>query len=408
MSLRLDDIRILDFSWAMAGPQATRLLADLGADVIRVETADHPDLARTAFGPHPHGREGYGLDSSGYFNHFNRNKRSISLNMAHPQGPGIAEELIGQSDVVIENFSAGVLAKWGLTFERMRELRGDIIYVSMAGPGHRGPYRDHRTFGPTVQALSGLTYLSGFPDREPAGWGFSYMDHSGGYAAATAILMALYRRDATGDGEWVDLSQIEAAITLTGTSLLDFQVNGRPSRRLGNRSGHPVAAPHGIYRCADEDELDRWVAIACYTDDQWSAFAELAGLPTEGLGTVLQRLERHDELDKLIEEWTRPRLAHDVQRELQRAGVPAGAVQNNRDLLEHDEQLARRGMYPEITHPLLGTYPTDGNPIRLSRTSPEIRSAAPLFGEHTDGVLAELLGYGEERIAELREAGVLQ
>jgi crotonobetainyl-CoA:carnitine CoA-transferase CaiB-like acyl-CoA transferase len=385
--LPLADIRVLDFTWAMAGPQATRLLADFGADVVKVESSEHLDLARTAFGPHPHGPDAFGPDSSGYFNHFNRNKRSITLNLKHPGALAVALDLVRASDVVIENFSAGVLEGFGLSFERMREARPDVIYVSMAGPGHRGPYRDHRTFGPTVQALSGLTHLSGFPDREPAGWGFSYMDHSAGYAAATAVLMALYRRDRTGDGERVDLSQIEAAIALTGPAVLDSQVNRRPSGRIGNTD--PGAHPHGIYRCADEDGLDRWIAIACYTDAQRAALASIVGL---------------DE----IEQWTRPQLAHDVMRTLQAAGVPAGVVQNNQDLAERDDQLAHRGLYPKVMHARLGTYQTDGLPVVLSQTPGGVRTGAPLLGEHTDDVLRSVLGYDDERIARLRDAGALR
>ncbi|HEY8489404.1 MAG TPA: CoA transferase [Dehalococcoidia bacterium] len=409
--LPLEGIRILDFSWAMAGPQATRLLADFGAEVIRLESAARPDLARTSFGPHPHGQGAFGLDSSGYFNHFNRNKRSVALNMQRPEAAGVFRDLLRVSDVVIENYSAGVLARWGWTYERMREVRPDLIYVSMAGPGHRGPYSGYRTFGPTVQALSGLTYLSGFPDQPPAGWGFSYMDHTGGYVAAIAVLMALWQRRETGCGEYVDLSQIEAAITLTGPAILDYQVNGRPSAPEGNRSRHPSAAPHGIYRCADEDGRDRWVAIACYTEEQWEALAAAMGAPAwtaeERFASLLARLEHQDALDRLLEAWTRPQRAHDVMHALQRAGVPAGAVQHHGDLTARDAQLAHRGLFPTIEHPKLGTYRTDGLPVRLSATPGTIRRHAPLFGEHTDEVLRDLLGYSEERIAALREAGVL-
>lgn len=404
--LPLEGVRILDFTWAMAGPQATRLLADLGADVLKVESIERLDLARSAFGPFPHGREAFGPNSSGYFNHFNRNKRSIALNMATAEAREVVAELVPHCDAVIENFSAGVLEAWGFGYERLRELRPDVVYVSMAGPGHRGPYSDQRTFGPTVQALSGLTHLSGFPDAEPAGWGFSYMDHSGGYAAATAVLIALWQRTRTGRGEHVDLSQIEAAVTLTGTAILDYQVNGRRSSRTGNRSAHPAVAPHGIYRCADEDELDRWVAVACYTDEQWDALARELGV--DGHSSVLERLAAQDELDRIIEAWTRPQLAHDVQRRLQRVGVPAAAVQNNRDLIERDEQAAHRGTYPAITHSLLGTYRTDDLPIRLSDTPGGIRHAAPLLGQDTDEVLMKLLGCTPERIAELRAAGALR
>ena len=410
--LPLEGVRVLDFGWAMAAPQATRLLADFGAEVLKIESKARPDLARTAFGPHPHGREAFGLDSSGYFNHFNRNKKSITLNMVRPEASEVFADLLRVSDVVIENFSAGVLENWGWPYERMKELKPDIIYVSMAGFGHRGPDSAYRTFGPTVQALSGLTHLSGFPDQEPAGWGFSYMDHTGGYAAAIAVLIALYQRGQTGCGEYIDLSQIEAAIALTGPAILEYQVRGRSSERQGNRSEHPAAAPHGIYRCQDEYEgRDRWVAIACYTEEQWQALVGAMGSPTWAaaaeLAGLAARVGRQDELDRQVEEWTRPRLAHDVMHLLQRVGVPAGVVQNHKDLAERDEQLAHRRLFSSVQHPKLGEYLIDGLPMKLSETPGGVRSPAPLWGEHTEQVLREVLGYDEARIAALQEGEAL-
>ena len=410
-ALPLERIRVLDFSWAMAGPQASRLLADLGADVIRLESAAHPDLSRTTFGPHPHGQGAHGFDSSGYFNHFNRNKKSVTLNMQRDEARTVFRELLCTADVVLENFSAGVLTRWGWPFSRMREVRPDVVYVSMAGPGHRGPYAGHRTFGPTVQALSGLTYLSGFPGMQPAGWGFSYMDHTGGYVAAIAILIALYQRARTGRGEHVDLSQIEAAITLTGTAILDYQVNGRGSVPRGNRSQHPAAAPHGVYRCADEDGRDRWIAIACYTDEQWDALVDAMGRPAWSTAASLAglpgRFVSQDAIDRALDGWTRSQGAQELMHRLQRAGVPAGVVQNHRDLTREDAQLERRGIFPHVHHELLGDYQTDGLPVRMSRTPGGVRTRAPLWGEHTDGVLSEMLGYGGGQIETLRGQEVL-
>lgn len=413
MTLPLEDIRVLDFGWAMAGPQCTRLLADFGADVIKIESAERPDLARTSFGPHPFGPDAFGLDSSGYFNNFNRNKKSLNLNMQHPGAKDVFRDLLAVADVVVENYSAGVLARWGWTYEAMQAVKPAIIYVSMAGPGHRGPYSSYRTFGPTVQALSGLTYLSGYPGERPAGWGFSYMDHTGGYLAAIAVLMAVYQRKHHGRGECVDLSQIEGAITLTGTAVLDYQVNGRESAPVGNRSGHPAAAPHGIYRCQDEYEgRDRWLAMACYTDDQWQALTTAVGSPgwtTDArFASITARLDHQDELDAAVEEWTRPRLAHEAMVLLQRAGVPAGVVQNHKDLTELDPQLAHRGMFPSVAHPLLGEYLFDGLPINLAETPGGIRRHGPLFGEHTVPILRDLLGYPESRVEDLTAAGVLR
>jgi len=411
--LPLQDVRVLDFGWAMAGPQCTRLLADFGAEVIKIESEERPDLGRVSFGPHPFGQDAFGFDSSGYFNNFNRNKKSLNLNMQRPEASGVFRDLLAVSDVVVENYSAGVLEKWGWTYEMMKAVKSDIIYVSMAGPGHSGPYRDYRTFGPTVQALSGLTYLSGFPGERPAGWGFSYMDHTGGYHAAIAVLMALYQRKQRGYGEYIDLSQIEGGITQTGTAILDYQVNGRPSAPQGNRSNHPAAAPHGVYRCVDEyGGRDRWVAIACYTEDQWAAFVSASGSPEwasdDRFDSMLSRRENQDDLDALIEAWTRPQLAHDVMHLLQKAGVPAGVVQNHKDLTERDEQLAHRRMFPRVVHPKLGEFPMDGQPINLSETPGGIRRHGPLWGEHTGSILGDLLGYDAATIETLAAAGALR
>ena len=408
--LPLEDIRVLDFGWAMAGPQGTRLLADFGADVIKIESVARPDLARTAFGPHPFGLQAFGLDSSGYFNHFNRNKKSLNLNMQHPGSREVFADLLRVSDVVLENYSAGVLTKWGWSYEAMAAVNPKIIYVSMAGPGHSGPYHAYRTFGPTVQALSGLTYLSGYPGERPAGWGFSYMDHTGGYLAAIAMVMAIYQRDQHGRGEYVDLSQIEGAVTLTGPMLLDYQVNGRPSAPQGNRSTHPAVAPHGVYRCQDEYERDRWVTIACYTEEQWEAFVEAAAAPFGGderFASLLGRIAHQEDLDCAVEAWTRPQLAHDVMHQLQRAGVPAGVVQNHRDLTERDEQVAHSGLFPKVTHPYLGEFQIDGQPIRLAETPGGVRRHGPLFGEHTDTLMRELLNYDQAKVEGLTASGVL-
>ncbi|HEY7269959.1 MAG TPA: CoA transferase, partial [Dehalococcoidia bacterium] len=277
----LAGLRIVDMGWAMAGPQATRILADFGAEVIKVESMARPDQARTTFGPHVGERA---INNSGYFNNFNRNKLSATINMSRPEGREVYKKLIAISDGVLENYSAGVMRGWGLHYDGLKAIKPDIVYVSMAGFGHSGPYTMYQTYGPTVQAVSGLTYQSGFPEMEPAGWGFSYMDHTGGYFGCIAMLQALIYRRRTGKGQHVDLSQVEAAITLTGPALLDYTVNGRASSRIGNRSGHPAMAPHGVYRSAPDTREggvgdDEWVAIAVANDEQWRALTCSMGHP---------------------------------------------------------------------------------------------------------------------------------
>lgn len=408
----LAGVRVLDLGWAMAGPQGTAILGAYGAEVIKVESRARPDLARTTFGPIV-AEDRY--DGSGYFNNFNRDKRSIALNMGTERGRRLFAELLAVSDGLLENFAAGVLERWGFPYEEMRRIRPDIVYVSMAGFGHSGPYRDYKTFGPIVQAMSGLTHQSGFPDEEPAGWGFSYMDHTGGYYGAIAMLQALLHRRRTGEGQHVDLSQVEAAITLTGAAILDAGINGRSSTRIGNASGEPAAAPHGVYRCApDEDPQvgdDAWVAIAVETEEQWCALCGAIGAEElaadSSLASVEGRKQSAERIGAAIEAWTRQRSPWEAMDALQAAGVPAGAVQRSRDLVERDPQLRHRGMHPEITHPLLGTFKVDGVPVRFSRTPAGVRRPGPLLGEANVEVYGGLLGLGPEEIEALVEAEVV-
>jgi len=408
----LTGLRIIDLGWAMAGPQATRILADFGAEVIKVESRARLDMGRVLFGPHVGER---GIENSGYFNNFNRNKRGITLNMACEDGRALFARLAAISDGVLENFSSGVMDAWGFGYEGLRRCREDIVYVSMSGFGHSGPYRDYQTFGPTVQAVSGLTYLSGFPDHPPAGWGYSYMDHTGGYMGAIAVLSALIARRRTGRGQHVDLSQVEAAIALTGTALLDYEVNGRASAREGNASAWPPMAPHGVYRCAapadDPVPDDHWVAIAVEDDDQWQALARATGHPEWTDDARFRahdaRLSHRNQLDPLIEMWTRERTPLDAMRVLQVAGVPAGRVQRSRELFDDDPQLTHRGLFPSVEHPVLGGRRIDGMPATLSRTPAELRRGAPLLGEDNAYVYGQLLGLDADAIAALEAAQVV-
>lgn len=352
------------------------------------------------------------VNAGAYHATYNRSKRSVHLNVRDPRGMQLLRRLIAASDVVIENYSSRVLESWGLGYEELERVRPGIIYCSMAGLGHQGPKRDYQTYGPTVQALSGLTYLSGLPEREPAGWGFSYMDHTGGYYAAMAILTALYYRNRTGRGQYIDLSQVEAAITLTGPAILDAVVNGRPNRRadfpIGNRLQARPAAPHGIYPASGED---RWIAIAVTEESHWEAFRRAMVEPEWSkrpeFGDMAARVRNQDELDRLVADWTRQHEARATMAMLQRAGVPAGVVQNGEDLLEHDEQHAARGFFQALDHPVIGPYRYDRPAISLSETPGRIRSRAPLHGEHTRQVLREVLGLTDEEIDACEAAGAL-
>ncbi|MES4793205.1 MAG: hypothetical protein C4321_09735, partial [Chloroflexota bacterium] len=273
--LPLAGIRVCDLTWVIAGPTATRVLADFGAEVIRVEHAQAVDpirLGRPIAGDKPT------LNNSGFFNYFNRNKRSVLLNVRHPLGMEVLHRLIRVSDVVIENFSSGVLESWGLDYEAQRAINPGVIYCSISGFGHTGRDRHFTTWGPTAQALSGLTLMSGLPGKPPSGWGYSYLDHTAGYYAAIAVMMALHHRNVTGEGQAIDIAQVETGMVLTGPAVLDFEVNGRSWLREGmppgNRSWEPRIAPHNTYRCAGDD---RWVAIAAWTDEEAERLRNITG-----------------------------------------------------------------------------------------------------------------------------------
>jgi crotonobetainyl-CoA:carnitine CoA-transferase CaiB-like acyl-CoA transferase len=319
--------------------------------------------------------------------------------------------LIAVSDVVTENFSAYVMESWGFTYEHMRELRPDIIYVSNCGFGHTGPYRTFRTWGPIVQAVCGLTWSVGLADKPSAGFGYSYMDHHGANLMAFAILAALLHRDRTGEGQWIDMATVEAGASLLGPDVLDGSVNGVPSRRPGmpdsNRAHHPVMAPHGIYPAAGDDQ---WVAIACRDDRDWEVLAGIidARWTTEvRWSTVHGRAEQQDDLDALISQWSRPHDKFDVQSRLLAAGVPCAAVQTPPERIDHDASTQGWGLWPEVAHPEIGTVRVDGLPIHLSETDWHIDTAAPMLGEHTRAVLSDLLGIGADEFAALEADGVV-
>jgi len=401
----LDGIRIIDFTWVVAGPVATRILADHGAEVIKVERRDSLD---------------FGSRRGGLTGNLNRGKQSIVLNMADPRGIDLAKELVAGADVVIDNFSARVMRNWGLDYESLRRIKPDIIAVGMSGFGHTGPHKDYVSYGPTLQALSGYTLLMRHPGREPAGWGFSYSDMAGGYNAAFAVLLALWHRRRTGRGQLIDLSQFESVTALLGPLLLDILANGATVGPFGNRSQERPGAPHGVYRCrdqerpgsaADETPRDRWCAITVFGEDDWRRFCDAIGNPAWGreprFATLPSRLANQDALDELVTTWTREHSAEEVMRALQRRGVAAGVVNDARDLCERDPQLQAHGYWATVRTPEGETFTFDGIPVRLSATPGRVTAPGPLLGEHTDSVLHRLLRLSPEDVARLREEGVI-
>jgi crotonobetainyl-CoA:carnitine CoA-transferase CaiB-like acyl-CoA transferase len=383
----LDGVRILDFTWVVAGPVATRILADQGAEVIKIERRDSLDL---------------GSRRGGFTGNLFRGKESMVINMADPRGRDIARQLVVLADVVIDNFSARVMRNWGLDYESIKQLKPDIIVVSMSGFGHTGPQKDYVSYGPTLQALSGYTLLMRHSGQEPAGWGYSYADMSSGYSGALAVLMALWHRKRTGQGQFVDLSQFETIASVVGPALLDVLVNQTALTPGGNRSQEAPAAPHGVYRCAG---TDRWCALTVFTEDEWRAFCRVVGNPAwtqeQRFATLAGRLEHQAVLDHYVEGWTRQHTPEEVMTVLQRARVAAGVVANGEDL-DRDPQLRARGYWARVKTPEGEEVVLDSPPIKLSATPGYIVTPGPLLGEHTESVLQRLLGYTDECVARLK------
>ncbi len=389
----LEDVRILDFTWVVAGPVATRILADLGAEVIKIERRDSLD---------------FGSRRGGFTGNLFRGKESTVINMADPRGVEIGRRLVAIADVVIDNFSARVMRNWGMDYESLKQIKSDIIAVSMSGFGHTGPHKDYVSYGPTLQALSGYTLLMRHPGKEPAGWGYSYADMTGGYSGALAVLMALWHRRRTGQGQFIDLSQFEAISSLVGPTLLDKLINGKTPGPFGNRSQEAPGAPHGIYRCQGKD---RWCAITVFTDEEWQAFCQVLGHPAwtqdSRFATCLSRVQNQDALDRYVEEWTRERTPEEVMAILQKAGIAAGIVANGEDLCSRDPHMQARGYWAKVKAPEGEEVTLDGVPYKLSSTPAYVSAPGPLLGEHTDSVLRRLLNFSDAEISKLKAEGVI-
>ncbi len=409
MSEALAGFRICDFTGQLAGAGATKWLAAFGAEVIRIEDPVRQGRWDILRGAEPFKPEQRGLDYGGGFNNHNTDKLGITLNLRTERGKEILTELVKLSDAVTENFAAGVLEKWGFGYENLKAIKPDIVYVSNCGFGHTGPYHEYKTWGPIVQAVSGLTYTSGLPGQPPAGWGYSYMDHTGGYYMAMAIMLALLHRQRTGEGQWVDLACTEAAVTLNGPALLDWTVNGQPVRSESgphaNRSQYVPMAPHGIYPCAGEDH---WIAISCRHDDDWNQLANVIDAEwCAAYDTSTARLEHQDTLGTKLAAWTQTFDKFELQDRLRRLPIPAAAVQKPQERIERDKSTAAFGLWPSVEHTAMGEVTVDGLPVQFSDSNWEMQRGAPCLGEHNEDVLTRLLGMTPAEVAALAEEGVI-
>lgn len=406
MSPALSDLRVVEFTAGMAGPWIGRFLAHCGAEVIKIESTNHPDVTRLYVPPHAP-EQGIQPQLSPWFTDWNAGKRFVALDLTSERGVELARAIVARADVVIENYSTGVLDKLGLGYEALREVKPDLVMLSSSGYGDSGPCARYVTWGPNIEALSGLATLSGLPGRECAITQFAYPDPLSALHGLFAVLCALDYRRRTGRGQYINLSQYETAVAAIGDLLAERLANDREPPRRGNRS--PRAAPHGCYRCLGED---RWCAIAVTSEEEWGRFCTAIGRPDlcsdHRFATLGARLANVAELDREVERWTSTRAEYEVMDLLQRAGVAAGVVQNIDDQLHRDPQLAARGFFEQIEHAKLGTVVANGIPLGLTGTPGRTGLAGSAIGQDNDYVFGHLLGMSGQDIQACAAAGAIQ
>lgn len=400
----LKGIRLVDLTWAGAGPFSTKLFSDFGADVIKVESRSRPDPVRVGG---PFRDRVAGINRSGYFASRNTGKRSLAINLKNQASRETLFALIREADVISNNFGPGAMERLGLGDDAVRAVKPDIIYLAMPMYGENGPLATLTGVGMTISAVSGLMWQTGYEGGEPIGPGTHFPDHAANpYHAAFAVLAGLRHRRATGRGLKIDLSQVESTINCMGLPVLDYMATGVERARHGNRS--PFHAPHNIFRCRGADE---WCAVAVLSNGQWRSLCEVmgaAGLAADpALATAEGRLAAIDRVEGAVADWTAGHDATEVMLRLQAKSVPAGVVASSRFLMEEDAQLAHRAYWQKVDHPEIGEsrftslpFLVDGERVALRRP--------PLLGEHNEDVLCGILGYTKARVQQLRDEGVLE
>ncbi len=397
-NIPLEGIRVISFGSGIAIPDATKILGELGADVIKIESKVNPDFMRT-IASDPNNSPG--------FNESNRNKRSFGVNLTIEKGKQLVNDLIKDADIVTENFRSGVMDNLGFGYESVCKIKPDIIYISTQGYGKGGPYSQYRGYGPILSAASGLQSVWAQPDDEyGCGGSFPHPDNMVARQAVLLVLAALDFRRRTGKGDFIDIAQTEVAASLIGEIQMDYTINGRIQKPIGNQS--PYAAPHNCYRCKGQD---RWCAITVFTNDEWERFCDAIGNPqwTEDpkFSDTAQRLANVDELDKLVEQWT---IEHDqnvVMYTMQAAGVAAGITQNAFEQF-NDPQLQWQNAFVEIDHPVAGKYPHPNVSFNMQDMEFKKSTPAPLLGQHNDEICETMLNISKQEINQMKDEGILE
>jgi benzylsuccinate CoA-transferase BbsF subunit len=400
-----DGLKIADFTWLGVGPIAIKLMANLGATVIHIESYTRPDITRVSF---PYRDLQPGINRSGFFALYNDSKFGLALNLRMTEAQKVARKLILEwADVVADAHLPGIMEKWGLDYDTLCRERPDLIHIATALQGKTGPYSTMPGHGMVGVSLAGFAEITGWPDREPTIPGGALSDFITFPHMVTALIAALIHRRKTGKGQYIELSQLETSLQFLAPPFMDYMINGRIATREGNRSS--CSAPHSVYRCLGEGE--KWCAIAVGTDEEWESFCNAIGSPewtnNPRFSTLRGRKANEDELDQLVEQWTIQHTPHEVMTRLQEAGVPAGVVQSGEDLVV-DPQLKHREALVPLKHPEIGDHLYQAPAFRLSRTPHELTMPAPCLGEHNDYVLKEVLGMSDDEIAKLVASGALE
>lgn len=399
-----EGITIVSFAWAVVGPLTMKYFADYGATVIRIESTTYPDANRLT-PPMKDGKSRF--NRGGYYNFYNANLYSMTLNMSKSKAIELVKGLVEKADVVMENFSPGVMDKWGLGYEELKKIKPDIIMLRQSGFGTSGPYSRLPAFGMTLAGITGIPNLIGGPDSSPMPVGVAaYTDCICPRFASAALIAALEYRNKTGKGQLLDLSQFETSLYFILPAILDYAANGREPSRIGNACS--FAAPHDVYRCKG---VDRWCSLAVFTDAQWKSLCHVIGqenlMDNPDYSTPLARKENEEQLNAVIGSWTRHLTAEEVMEKMQSEGVPAGVVQNACDVY-NDPQLRHRGLLWKLDHTEIGEFAHLGQVFQLSETPAEAFRPSPCIGEHTEYICSEMLGLSDEDFTQLLNEGVFE
>ena len=401
----LNKIRVLELTTAVAGPVAGCVLADMGAEVIKIESPGGRSLKSPGAPPPIEGAPDHPYNRTAFFNELHRGKKLLSLDLKHEDGKNIFLRLVENADVVMENFSPKIVGRLGIDYAELKKIKNDIICVSMPAFGKSGPYESRASYGPGIDAMSGLSHLTGFPDGNPGKPAQFYCDQNAGLTAALTVMGAVRHRNRTGQGQYIELAMLEGEMQLIAPALMDVMMNSRSTNRTGNR--HDRFAPQGVYKCKGENE---WVAITVRTDLEWQSLANLIGKPEVAKDNRFIDLDgrqmHHEDIDKLVENWTQTLTPQEAETVMQGAGIPAGALLNLNEAFTHP-QFQHRNTLVHVEHPEMGTFPHTRTAWRSKNKNEGVAGPAPTFGNANKYVLSDLLNFSQEEQQKLKDLGIV-